>query len=144
MINYANNKARADDLVKALSDIPCTHPSPQLPRFHTIGADVGDRNELQRLVDETVETFGRLDVVISNAGWTRLTNFAVLDENVVGEDWDRCFNYNVKSHLFLMHAAKKHLEQSEGAFLLTTSIAGVRPSGSSLVSIYDYCASALC
>jgi len=45
---------------------------------------------------------------------------------------DRCFLYNVKSHLFLLHAAKPHLEASEGAFVTTASIAGVKPSGSSL------------
>lgn len=31
--------------------------------------------------------FGRLDVVVSNAGWTRITNFANLDEGMVEEDW---------------------------------------------------------
>lgn len=37
--------------------------------------------------------------------------------------------YNVKSHLWLLHAAKAELEKSEGAFITTTSIAGVKPSG---------------
>lgn len=76
---------------------------------------------------------GRLDVVVSNHGWTRLTDFANLEEGVVEEDWDKCFVYNVKSHLWLMHAAKKHLEESEGAFITTASVAGMKPSGSSLV-----------
>lgn len=40
--------------------------------------------------------------------------------------------YNVKSHLWLMHAAKAELEKTEGAFVTTASIAGVKPSGSSL------------
>lgn len=44
----------------------------------------------------------------------------------------RCFLYNVKAHLFLLHAAKPHLEESEGAFITTASVAGVKPSGSSL------------
>lgn len=48
------------------------------------------------------------------------------------EDWDRCFLYNVKSHLWLLHAAKPYLEESEGAFVTTASVAGVKPSGSSL------------
>jgi NAD(P)-dependent dehydrogenase (short-subunit alcohol dehydrogenase family) len=79
-----------------------------------------------------VSTFGRLDVVISNAGWTRVTNFSNLDEGLEDEDWDRCLLYNVKSHLWLMHAAKPYLEESEGAFVTTASVAGVKPSGSSL------------
>lgn len=133
MINYASNKTRADELLTELHQIPSTHNDPQLPRFHLLKGDVGDEGDLQNLVRETMEVMGRLDVVVSNGGWTRLTNFTNLDENVVGEDWDKCFKYNVKSHLFLMHAARKHLEDTQGAFLLTTSIAGVKPSGSSLV-----------
>lgn len=75
---------------------------------------------------------GRLDVVVSNAGWTRITNFMNMDEQVLEDDWDKCFLYNVKSHLWLAYAAKTHLEQTEGAFITTASVAGVKPSGSSL------------
>ncbi|TKA70151.1 hypothetical protein B0A55_06537 [Friedmanniomyces simplex] len=135
-INYANNTARANTLLEELHTIPST-PNPsttqqQTPRFHLLRADVGDRPSVQKLIQDTLTTFGRLDVVISNAGWTRVTNFANLDEGMVDEDWDRCFLYNVKGHLWLMHAAKPHLEASEGAFVTTASIAGVKPSGSSL------------
>lgn len=42
------------------------------------------------------------------------------------------FNINVKSHLWLMQAAKKHLDESEGVFITTASAAGMTPSGSSL------------
>lgn len=57
-----------------------------------------------------------------------------IDENAFEEDWDQAFNVNVKSHLWLMQAAKKHLDETEGAFISTASIAGVIPSGSSLAS----------
>jgi NAD(P)-dependent dehydrogenase (short-subunit alcohol dehydrogenase family) len=76
---------------------------------------------------------GRLDLVVSNQGWTRIRNFYDLDENVDEGDWDRCFNMNVKSHLFLFHAARKHLEKSGGSFITVASLAGVKPSGSSVV-----------
>lgn len=57
-----------------------------------------------------------------------------IDENVFEDEWDGAFNMNVKSHLWLMHAAKKHLDETEGAFISTASVGGVIPSGSSLVS----------
>jgi NAD(P)-dependent dehydrogenase (short-subunit alcohol dehydrogenase family) len=41
---------------------------------------------------------------------------------------------NVKSHLWMMHAARKHLDETKGAFITTASVAGVNHSGSSLVS----------
>lgn len=56
-------------------------------------------------------------------------------DNVLEDDWDRCFNMNVKSHLWLMHAARQHLDETEGSFITTASVAGVNHSGSSLVSV---------
>ncbi|RMJ17565.1 hypothetical protein CDV36_002745 [Fusarium kuroshium] len=81
---------------------------------------------------------GRLDIVISNVGWTRMRNFSDLEDNIDEDDWDRCFTANVKSHLWLFHAAKKYLEESNlrdpgaAAFVSTASLAGVKPSGSSV------------
>lgn len=119
--------------MEELEKIPSsTSSSQESPRFEAFQADVGDRPSIQNLVQQTVAKFGRLDVVVSNAGWTRITNFANLEEGMVDDDWDRCFLYNVKAHLWLMHASKEHLEKTEGAFVSTASIAGVKPSGSSL------------
>ena len=75
---------------------------------------------------------GRLDVVVSNHGWTRLTNFNNLSEGLIDEDWDKCFAYNVKSHLWLMAECREELDKNEGCFITTASVAGVKPSGSSL------------
>ena len=55
-----------------------------------------------------------------------------LEEGMVDDDWDKCFAFNVKAHLWLFHAAKAELEKSEGAFITTASIAGVKIGGSSL------------
>ena len=135
VVNYHSRLEKAEQVIKEASSIPATYQqSATEPRFHAIKADVSQRSEIQRLVDETVSTMGRLDVVVSNAGWTRLTNFFDLEQQVSEEDWDRCFNVNVKSHLWLLYAAKPHLEKTEGggAFVTVASLAGVRPSGSSL------------
>lgn len=138
VINYLSRSEKAAEVVKeceALSSLT-TQPGsvPESPQFHTIQADVSKRSEIQRLLTETIETMGRLDVVVSNAGWTRLTTFANLDEQLVEEDWDKCFNVNVKSHLWILAAAKQYLEANEdgGSFITIASLAGVRPSGSSL------------
>ncbi|KAI9732769.1 MAG: hypothetical protein M1834_003707 [Cirrosporium novae-zelandiae] len=130
IVNYSNSHDRANAIVE---DLRTLYPSSsQNPRFIAIQADVSKRSEIIRLVEESVTTMGRLDVVVSNAGWTRMANFHDLDDGVIEEEWDKCFNMNVKSHLFLMHAAKKYLDDTEGAFITTASVAGVKPSGSSL------------
>jgi NADP-dependent 3-hydroxy acid dehydrogenase YdfG len=97
VINYANNETRAQELLKELHTIPQTSQASQSndkPRFEALRADVGDKPALQQLVKDTVSLFGRLDVVVSNAGWTRITNFNNLDEGMVDEDWDKCFLYD--------------------------------------------------
>lgn len=132
VINYSSNSDRANSLIQDLQKLtPANHEGKN--RFIAIKADMGKKDEIRRLVDEAHAAMGRLDVVVSNAGWTKMRNFMDLDDGVDEDDWDRCFNVNVKSHLWLFHAAKQHLDQSEGAFISTASVAGVKPSGSSLV-----------
>ena len=135
VINYSTNSERADAVLNDLYRISgaSARPEKREKQFIAIKADVSSRSEITRLVESTVAEMGRLDVVFSNHGWTRMTNFNDLSENVVDEDWDRCFNMNVKSHLYLMEAAKKYLDDAKGSFITTSSMAGVGPVGSSLV-----------
>jgi NAD(P)-dependent dehydrogenase (short-subunit alcohol dehydrogenase family) len=137
VVNYHSRPEKAEQVIKEASAVTPTYESTSEPRFHAIKADISQRSEIQRLVAETVAKMGRLDVVVSNGGWTRLTDFSNLEEQIVEDDWDRCFNVNVKSHLWLLYAAKPHLESHPedgigGAFVTVASLAGVRPSGSSL------------
>ncbi|KAF2477869.1 oxidoreductase ucpA [Lindgomyces ingoldianus] len=132
VINYSSNQSRAQTLANELSSIPTSHPSPSTPRFHILQADVSSKASVQNLVAETLKTMGRLDVVVSNAGWTRMTNFLNIEEGVNDDDWDKCFVMNVKTHLWLAYAAKDALAETEGTFITTASVAGVKPSGSSL------------
>lgn len=129
-VNYSNNAERANQLIDELRSSVSGRDAGD---FIAIKADLGSRDEIGKLVKETVDTFGRLDVLFSNGGWTRVRGLASLDENCYEEEWDRAFNMNVKSHLWLMHAAKKYLDETEGAFITTASLAGTMHSGSSLV-----------
>lgn len=133
VINYANDADRAAALVRELRSLSPLPADQQ--RFGAVKADLSNRLETPGLVRQAVEVLGGtgLDVVFSNGGWTRLRDIADLDDNVDEDDWDRCFNMNVKSHLFLMHAARPYLDQAEGVFITTASLAGVKVSGSSLV-----------
>ncbi|KAJ3468956.1 hypothetical protein MRS44_003021 [Fusarium solani] len=129
-VNYHSDSTRAASFVQelhALSPLPHSENN-----FLSFRADLGVRADLIKLVDEVVGAMGRLDAVFSNGGWTKIRDITNLDDNVNEEDWDRCFNMNVKSHLFLMHAAKEHLDKTEGVFITTASFAGVKVSGSSL------------
>ncbi|KAH7395989.1 hypothetical protein BKA64DRAFT_74406 [Cadophora sp. MPI-SDFR-AT-0126] len=133
VINYSSNEKRASDLLVELERVSPIAPSKDAKQnFLSIKADLTQKTDIARLVDEVISGMGRLDVVFSNGGWTLVTNFNDLEDNLDEDIWDRCWNMNVKSHLWLFHAAKKHLEASEGCFITTASLAGVKPSGSSI------------
>jgi NAD(P)-dependent dehydrogenase (short-subunit alcohol dehydrogenase family) len=84
------------------------------------------------MVNTVIATFGRLDVVASNSGWTRITTFDDIDDNMDDDLWDRTYRCNVKAHFWLMHAVKPYLDATKGSFVTTASLAGVKPGGSSL------------
>lgn len=135
VINYNSNSERAD---KVLAELPGLSPLPaevQSDAFAAIKADLASREDIKRLVEATFEKMGRLDVLFSNGGWTKARDLSSIDDNVFEEEWDMAFNVNVKSHLWLMHAARKYLDETEGAFITTSSLAGVSHSGSSLVRL---------
>lgn len=154
VINYANNAQRAEDLVSKLKSISTLTPAEGRVDYHAVKADLASRPDVERLVEEAMDVMcppgsggqgegkRRLDVVFSNGGWTHMRNLYDLEDNMVDEDWDRCFTVNVKSHLWLMHAAKPYLSagwddeeggsQESGCFVTTASLAGVKVSGSSL------------
>lgn len=102
-------------------------------RVLAVQADMSKREDIQHVISTTITHFGRLDVVVSNQGWTCMRDFSDLDDNMVESDWDTCFNINVKSHLYLFHAAQPYLVATRGSFVSVASLAGVVPSGSSIV-----------
>ena len=87
--------------------------------------DVSKDADVARLVAAAIDAFGRLDVVVNNAGTTH-RNQPMLD---VPEDlFDRIYQVNVKSlYLTAKHAVPHFRRQKRGAFVTIASTAGVRP-----------------
>jgi SDR family mycofactocin-dependent oxidoreductase len=88
-------------------------------------ADVRDRVALQRAFDEGMASLGRLDIVIVNAGWVRLT--AGGDEDAV---WNDIVATNLTGAWNTVSVALPKLQdngESGGSIVLTSSTAGLRP-----------------
>lgn len=98
-------------------------------RALAIATDVTDREQLQRLVDAAVERYGRIDVIINNAG---LMPQSLLEHRKIDE-WDRMIDVNIKGVLYGIAAALPYMqEQKSGHIINVSSVAGhkVRPGSS--------------
>jgi pteridine reductase len=88
-----------------------------------IAADLSDVAALQKLVDQVVEHFGRLDGLVNNASSFFSTPVGSIDEAA----WQQLTDSNLKGPLFLSQAAAPHLAKHYGAIVNITDIHTERP-----------------
>ena len=97
-----------------------------------VQADISDQAQGIELLARTIDRFGRLDILVNNAGWTTRVPHTDLDA-LTDEIFRKTFEVNVFGTWWLTKAAMPHLRQSEDAsVVMITSIAGLRPIGSSI------------
>lgn len=79
--------------------------------------------DAERIIEETIERFGRIDVLINNAGFGVMADI----EGTNLEDFDRMMATNVRGAFELAQRALPHLIESQGNILNVSSIVGIRP-----------------
>ena len=103
-----------------------------LPDGLYIQADVADDDACRSLVDATIGRFGRIDVLVNNAGTTKVIPHADLDA-ATDEVWRGIFDVNVLGAWHMTRAALPALRANgAGVVINVSSLAGVRPVGSSI------------
>ena len=102
-----------------------------LPEAVYVQGDVSREEDARRLVATALERFGRLDVVVNNAGTTRRVPFADLD-GADDELWQRILGVNLMGPWYLSRAAVPALREAKGAIVNVGSVAGIIAGGSSL------------
>jgi NAD(P)-dependent dehydrogenase (short-subunit alcohol dehydrogenase family) len=89
-----------------------------------IPCDVGDYGDVRRLVAETVDELGGLDILINNAGIGR---FGPVDE-MAPEDWDTLIETNLSGVFYCCHEAIPHLKTRGDSWIINiASLAGKNP-----------------
>ncbi|HTI00912.1 MAG TPA: glucose 1-dehydrogenase [Acidisoma sp.] len=118
-VNYASDKAGADKTVAAIEAAG--------GRAVAVQGSVADAAE--RIVAETVSAFGKIDVLVNNAG---VYSFAPLDA-VTAEEFHRQYNTNVLGLLLTTQAAVKHFPETGGSVINVSSlVTRVHPPGTSV------------
>jgi pteridine reductase len=115
-LHYRNSREEADQLREELEAIrPDSVSLAQADLLHT--------NELPRLVEETLERWGRLDVLINNAS----SFYATPVGSITEDDWDILMGSNLKAPLFLSQAATPELKKNSGCIVNIVDIHAFRP-----------------
>lgn len=100
-----------------------------------VTCDVSKPQSVQGAVEAAVQAFGRLDIVMANAGingvWTPI-------EKLQPEDWDRTLDINLKGTYLTVHFAVPHLKAAGGgSIIVTSSVNGNRTFSSPGASAYS-------
>jgi ketoreductase RED2 len=102
-----------------------------LPDALYVQGDIAAPGVSETLVESALERWGRLDTLVNNAGTTALIPHNDLQAASV-DVWRRIFEVNVFGTWAMSVAAMPALRESRGSIVNITSIAGVRPTGSSI------------
>jgi NADP-dependent 3-hydroxy acid dehydrogenase YdfG len=96
----------------------------------SIETDVTQRDQVQRLVNAAVHAYGRIDVMLNNAGLMPSSPL----ERLRIDDWDRMIDVNLKGVLYGIAAALPHMQrQKSGHFINVSSVAGHKIHGGGAV-----------
>jgi NADP-dependent 3-hydroxy acid dehydrogenase YdfG len=106
-----------------------------------IAMDVTQRDQVKRMVDATVEQFGRVDVILNNAGIMPLSPM----ERLNVDEWDKMIDVNIKGVLNGIAAVLPYMkEQKWGQIINTSSVAGHKVfNGSAVYSATKFAVRAL-
>jgi 3-oxoacyl-[acyl-carrier protein] reductase len=123
VVNYASSKQGADRVVAAITG--------QGGRAVAVQADMSKHADIKRLFAETKKAFGRLDVLVNNAG---IYEFAPLEE-VTAEHFHRQFDLNVLGLILASQEAIKYFGPAGGSIVNISSV--VATSAPATASVYS-------
>ncbi len=96
-------------------------------------ADLREISQIERLVTDTADNFGQIDVLVNAAGI--IANGSIEDTKL--DDWDKMMEINLRSVFYTMQKCVPHLEKTTGNIVNVSSVAGNR----SFPNILSYCVS---
>jgi NAD(P)-dependent dehydrogenase (short-subunit alcohol dehydrogenase family) len=96
-------------------------------------ADMTELSQVDRSVTETVEHFGKIDILVNAAGIIKNGNI----EDTTLDDWDKMLNINLRSVFYMMQKCVPHLVETRGNIVNVSSVTGPR----AFPNVLAYCVS---
>lgn len=113
-VNYASNSAAAEEVAGRIKELGGD--------ALVVGGNVGKREDIERIYKEVTDKWGRVDVVVNNAGITRDT----LMMRMKPEMWQDVIDTNLSSVFYSCQAACKFMsKQKKGRIINITSVVGI-------------------
>ncbi|MFB5284524.1 3-oxoacyl-ACP reductase [Peribacillus sp. Hz7] len=109
VINYNRSAGSAEQVIESIKKIG--------GEAYAVQADVSNSEESENLIKETINHFGRLDILINNAGITRDSTFKKLSE----EDWRTVIDVNLNSVYNTSSIALPYLLESDAGRIINIS-----------------------
>ena len=114
IINYTSNQNAADNVVSEIQSMGRSAVA--------VKADVAVKTDVERLVNTAAEKYGKLDVLVNNAGFTRPAMMVKMSE----DQWDQVVDIHLKGAFMCSQAAGRLMkEQNSGKIINVTSVAGI-------------------
>ena len=114
ILNYNSSQKEAEQIEEELTKQGC--------KVDIYKADITKKEEVQKMIEYTIEKYKKVDVLINNAGISQIKTFAELTE----EDWDKMIDTNLKSIFYTSKAVlSTMLHEQNGLILNISSIWGV-------------------
>ncbi len=114
VVNYSRSKEPAEEVVQKLSRNGGGEAV-------AIGADVSKPDEAKKLIEETLERFGRIDVLVNNAGITVDKTM----KKLTTDDWEKVIQVDLNSSYYTVKAAlSQFIEQQSGTIINISSFVG--------------------
>jgi len=112
VINYSSNRQKADEVVEGILK--------KGGKAVALHADLSKLSDVKELFTKTIETFGKVDILINNAGLMITKPLS----DVTEDDFDKQFAVNVKGTFFACQQALQHMENNGRIVNFSTSVAG--------------------
>jgi 3-oxoacyl-[acyl-carrier protein] reductase len=114
VVNYSSSEKAAQDVVKTIQDSGS--------KAIAVKADVAKKEDVKFLVQAAIDEFGRIDIIVNNAGFTRPAMMLKMEE----DQWDQVVDIHLKGAFLCSQAAALHMkEQKSGKIINVTSVAGL-------------------